>query len=204
MFWNNCSSPSGYRKQFSNNGLTFIFLGAPRASNDVNISAGIPTWRTTNQESHGRNVQTSMKDAYLYGKTTVTENVQSSNLSDKDNSLSQNARLNMVHPFHVPGHCGVSFSDSRPIAYSLDHVCKFCNKRFSNQSNLRRHETIHQGKRPFECKICGNRFNQKTTLKTHCLTHSGLKPFLCSLCSKGFTTSSNMKSHMLTCTRKKY
>lgn len=54
--------------------------------------------------------------------------------------------------------------------------CKFegCGKRFSLDFNLRTHERIHTGDKPYACPYegCGKRFAQSTNLKAHILVHA--------------------------------
>ena len=54
--------------------------------------------------------------------------------------------------------------------------CKHCDKAFSEARNLKRHERIHTGEKPFKCKKCNKTFSQAGNLKLHERKHTGEKP----------------------------
>ena len=47
------------------------------------------------------------------------------------------------------------------------HHCAICGRSFVSPWKLKRHETIHTGKKPFFCKICQKAFAEKNKLENH-------------------------------------
>lgn len=51
------------------------------------------------------------------------------------------------------------------------HLCRFCYNSFSLRCNLKRHERLHVGLKPYNCKICSKSFARSTDLKLHMQKH---------------------------------
>lgn len=47
------------------------------------------------------------------------------------------------------------------------HLCNVCNRSFVSPWKLKRHQTVHTGKKPFFCKICEKAFAEKNKLENH-------------------------------------
>ena len=59
---------------------------------------------------------------------------------------------------------------------SKSFICSYCHKSLSSHQNLREHEYIHTGHRPYKCKVpgCEASFRQGSQLSLHKKSH--LKP----------------------------
>ena len=75
------------------------------------------------------------------------------------------------------------------------HKCHECPRQFKKACDLRRHERVRTGERPFKCDVCSKYFSRSSNLQVHIRCHTGEKPFACRFCEASFATSSNLRAH---------
>jgi hypothetical protein len=126
------------------------------------------------------------------------------------NSLKSHQEIHAEPENAQCGECGKIFKRKKELRTHIlkkhekpekKKECKFngCGKRFHIASELRSHQRIHTGERPFSCNLCDKTFNKQTHNQRHMKMHSGEKPHVCSFCGKGFIQKGNMTTHVLTC-----
>lgn len=85
------------------------------------------------------------------------------------------------------------------------YTCRFCSRQFAQQSNMQKHELLHQGIKPFSCNMCKASFTQQSNLKKHLETHSNInrirnrKTYECEKCNRSYSTKSSLCKHMRKC-----
>ena len=82
--------------------------------------------------------------------------------------------------------------------YHLTHrTCCLCQKVMGNKSKLLTHHRSHTKELPYTCQVCDKRFAENSTLRKHEATH-GERNFRCNVCSKAFVRKDYLAKHMLT------
>ncbi|CDQ93802.1 unnamed protein product, partial [Oncorhynchus mykiss] len=62
------------------------------------------------------------------------------------------------------------------------HQCSHCGKGCNRLWDLKQHEKMHTGEKPYHCSQCGKCFYWSGDLKKHERRHTGEKPYHCSQC----------------------
>ena len=75
-----------------------------------------------------------------------------------------------------------------------NHQCKKCDKQFSSELQLAKHQIVHLG--PYKCSVCGRGFPAKFFLEYHMNSHKDDKSKRCDFCKKIFSSVQAMKNHL--------
>ena len=125
------------------------------------------------------------------------------NITDSIDSFQSKKRKKIKEYKCDEPNCGKIFKDKTSLKkHIIIHgeklfICSVCQKRFLDNSKLRRHSLVHSGEKPYSCPICFKKFSLDFNLRTHMRIHSGEKPYACIYpgCFKRFSQSSNLSAH---------
>ncbi|MBN3304509.1 ZN433 protein, partial [Amia calva] len=83
---------------------------------------------------------------------------------------------------YICSQCGVSLSSMTSFLWHQEQhgargevgrrcVCPHCSRAFTSPSNLKKHQVVHSGQRPYHCDLCGRTFNQSGNALRHRRSH---------------------------------
>ncbi|XP_030036546.2 gastrula zinc finger protein XlCGF17.1 [Manduca sexta] len=100
-------------------------------------------------------------------------------------------------------HCGKKFITRRLLlmhcrakhGYEKTDKCSYCDYRASNAEQVKIHERLHTGERPYVCKECNAGFHRKSSYLQHVAIHLPEKTVQCDQCSARFKSVTLMRIH---------
>lgn len=78
------------------------------------------------------------------------------------------------------------------------YECDLCDKKFAFANQLKQHETVHTGEKPFQCDICSKMFRRLFSYKEHMAIHEGEGRYECGICGKVFARPRYLSAHVVT------
>ena len=82
------------------------------------------------------------------------------------------------------------------VSMFLPHKCHVCTKGFPSMSELKIHQRIHSGNRPFKCRLCNYQSSDNSSLRKHFVKkHLKKNGYWCRLCRMRFDTENELNHH---------
>ncbi|XP_065223670.1 zinc finger protein 184-like isoform X3 [Planococcus citri] len=103
-------------------------------------------------------------------------------------------------PFHCQ-FCDKQFSNESDLTAHLtlrekkQYKCSICDRRFALNVNKLKHERLHVEGAHFQCADCGKKFFYKHSLIRHQQTHKAIKRYKCCTCGARFNLEQNKLMH---------
>ncbi|XP_048486008.1 zinc finger protein 845 [Plutella xylostella] len=100
-------------------------------------------------------------------------------------------------------HCGKKFISQRLLlmhcrarhGYEKTDKCSYCDYRASNAEQVKIHERLHTGEKPFCCSHCGAAFHRRSSYLQHVAIHLPEKSVQCDQCHARFKSVTLMRIH---------